>query len=157
MEELKSRGIAETSATLDLQDAVLAATAIMRDRFREIIGSEPIAVQIATNMYAIRTYDAGEYLTAGQFCIAPMHGCCGMVVFFYASVTKDFQRKGFEQLFLQVRETAAKLAGYTIAQATVLETNKPERQLLLCAGWNEMKIFRNKRTGNNVVVCLKEL
>ena len=157
MEEIKSRGVAAAPSTLSLENAVLAATAAIRDKFRETVGSEPIACKIGDNIFAIKTYGAGKYLTVGQFGIAPMSGCCGMVVFFHASTTDGFRGKGLGRLFLQVREIAAKLAGYTVAQATVLTTNKSERKLLQDAGWKENHEFTNKRTSNKVVVCLKEL
>jgi GNAT superfamily N-acetyltransferase len=157
-EDVKVRGQSDGPATLTIQQAVEAAVANFRDRFRETVGSEPIVVfDKDSDMFAINTYGGGAYQTVGRFGIAQLHGCCGVVVFFHASVTSKFQKHGLGQLFLEVRQRAAVLAGYSFAQATVIASNKTERHLLEKAGFRGVNEFTNKRTGNKVVVYTADL
>lgn len=137
--------------------AVLAAVSASRDTFREILGSEPVVEALPNDRYNIATYGAGDFKTVGQFGLKELPGCCGVAVFFEASVTQDFRGKGLGRLFLKLRERAARLAGYALAQATVLNSNKPEKALLESEGWKESWTFPNTRTGNKVVVYFKAL
>lgn len=142
--------------TFDLNRAVRAATASFRDEFRQILGSEPI-VENDKEYFRICTYGAGHYEIVGQFALAELHGCCGVVVFYHASTTPKFQKKGLGSLFLKIRQKAAILAGYSVGQATVLKTNKSEIKLLQSEGWKDIHVFANKRTHNEVLVFVKSL
>jgi len=58
---------------------------------------------------------------------------------------------------LRLREEAARKAGFTFAQATVLKTNKRELAILNRAGWEVTGEFENRRTRNVVLVLGKAL
>jgi hypothetical protein len=144
--------------TLTIAQAVRAATASFRDDLHKIVGSEPI-IEVESNgrTFILATYGAGKYLQMASFSIAEFPGNCGIAVFYHASVAHDFQHKGLGKLLLELRQEAARKAGYTIAMATVLKTNKAERTILLNAGWGEGSEFVNVRTKNTVVLYTKKL
>lgn len=154
--DVKVTPAAPTKA-LTLAHCVMAATANFRDRFRETVGSEPIVEALPNNMYEINTYGAGKFVNVGRFGLVEMPGCCGVVVFFHAAVAQEFQKRGLGSLFLEVRERAAILAGYTMAQATVIKYNKAERSIMERASWKEVFSFDNKRTGNALLAFVKQL
>lgn len=147
---------AQAPGPLTIERAVRAAMANFRDRFRETVGSEPI-VAVHDNMFEIDTYGGGAYITVGRFGLEQLQGCCGVVVLYHASVTPKFLKRGLGGLFLEVRERAAVLAGYSFAQATVVKTNKTELRLLESRGWSVISEFRNRRTGNTVLLLTKAL
>jgi len=147
--------------SLSLSQSVRATVASMADQFRPILGSEPI-VEINQHVqngyvFTIATYGAGVYKQVAQFSMRQLSGCCGVLVFFHASVANTFRNKGLGTLLLKVRENAAIQAGYTVAQATILETNEAEIRILERANWKTHFQFTNARTGNNVVVMMKTL
>lgn len=146
---------------LTLKEAVAASVASVADKFRQIIGSEPIVEQVEltpTNYkYTIATYGGGVYQQIASFSMGELFGCCGVVVFYHASISKQFQAMGLGTLLLAVREQAATKAGYTVAQATVLATNEAEFGLLTKSGWVSLTKFKNQRTANAVMVMFKEL
>lgn len=147
----------QSNLTLDIPHSIMAAVTSFRDEFRKTLGSEPTVEILPDNTYRICTYGGGEFQVLGQFSITQMPGCCGVVVFYHASVTTKFSGRGLGRLFLQLREKAAILAGYTVAHATVLESNIPESKLLHSEGWEVLTEFKNKRTRNKVLLFQKEL
>ncbi len=155
-EYLKTRNSGAPTA-IGLREAVPAAMSAFAPSFREILGSEPIIRQDEDGMFLIHTYGAGAFVQVGRFGIREFPGCCGLIVFYHASVTEKFQAKGLGRLFLKVREKAAVLAGYPVALCTVLEGNKAERHLLEGEGWDEDFVFTNTRTKHEVVTYKKAL
>lgn len=156
-EYLKTRNTGAAFSAIGLKEAVPAAMASFAPNFREILGSEPIVYQDEGGLFLIHTYGAGAYVQVGRFGIREFPGCCGLVVFYHASVTERFQAKGLGRLFLKVREKAAVLAGYPVALATVLKANKAERSLLESEKWKEDFTFTNTRTKHEVVSFRKSL
>lgn len=157
-----SQTTSDRSLTLD--QAVRAATASLRDQLREITGSEPFIETTpftspnGTHHYTLATYGAGKYVVMSRFSIDQLPGCCGIVVFYHASVAEDFRKKGLGSLLLKLREEAARKAGYTVALATVLATNEDEISILGKGGWVESApVFKNKRTSNKVLLLRKTL
>jgi len=143
--------------SLSIPQAVAASAASLRDQVREIVGSEPIIESNGNSQFTLATYGAGKYCQISSFSIAQFPGCCGIAVFYHASVAADFQSKGLGALLLRLREEAARKAGFTFAQATVLKTNKRELSILSKAGWEVTGEFENRRTRNVVLVLGKAL
>jgi len=144
-------------ASLSRKQAVAAAAASLRDDIRRVVGSEPIIETPQEDQYVLATYGAGRYVQISAFSIAELPGCCGVAVFYHCSVATDFQNKGLGKLLLILREEAARKAGYTYAQATVLKANKAELKILKDQGWKPLADFKNKRTGHEVLVLGKIL
>ncbi len=156
-----SRAVAVKS--LSIVQGVRSIIANLEQEFRSIIGGTPI-VEVNSHsshenchQFKIATYGAGIYKQVAQFSLAEMPGCCGIIVFYHASIATDFREKGLGSLLLQVRERAGILAGYSMAQATVLRDNEPELSILNKSGWMSFTVFPNDRTGNQVVILTKTL
>lgn len=143
--------------SLSRNQAVAAAAASFRDDIRKIVGSEPIIEVTKEDTFVLATYGAGKYAQISQFSVSELPGCCGVAVFYHCSVATDFQKRGLGGLLLELREEAARKAGYTYAQATVLADNKPEIAILSDHKWEELSKFKNKRTGHTVLVMGKTL
>jgi GNAT superfamily N-acetyltransferase len=121
---------------------------------REITGSEPIVETVhcsSFNHYVLATYGAGKYAVISRFSMNQLPGCCGVIVFYHASVALDFRGRGLGSLLLRLREEAARKAGFTLALATV-EGNEEERSILEKAGWKQLESFNDHRTGNQVIL-----
>lgn len=164
------RSVTVADKQLTLTQAVQAAVASLRDSFREVLGSEPIVEASSTDnrsgKFTIATYGAGKYVQVSSFSLAELPGCCGILVFYHASVATDFQKKGLGSLLLRVREETARKAGYSVAMATVLKYNEAELSILEKANWTKIgiptgvsrsQVFRNRRTNNEVVQLQKYL
>jgi len=160
MGDYKEMSRAVNVKSLSIIQSVRSIIASMEQEFRSIIGGTPI-VEATTKgkhfEFQIATYGAGNYRQVAQFSLAEMPGCCGILVFFHASIASDFRRKGLGSLLLDVRERAAVLAGYSTTQATALKKNEAELTILNKAGWLSFMVFTNERTGNEVVILTKSL
>lgn len=143
----------------DLKLSVLAATSAYRDEFKTIMGSEPIVLcgDVDAKTFRVMTYGSGKMFTVGKFSITELPGCCGIAVFYHAAISAEYTKRGLGRLFLKIRQKAAILAGYTVAQATVVKDNIAEAELLRKEGWHVVATFNNIRTGNAVLVLQKEL
>ena len=143
---------------LTLPQAVQASAASLRDQIRKIVGSEPIIEVGDEGRFTLATYGAGKYVQMASFSMAMLPGCCGVCVFYHASVATDFGSKGLGSLLLQLREEAARKAGYCVALATVLKNNEAERHILESHGnWQKVSEFKNLRTNNVVYVYTTRL
>ena len=149
------QSIARPTRQLTLDQAVRSSCASLRDQLKQILGSEPIIETLGNGVYQLATYGASRYVVVSAFSMKEFPGCCGIVVFYHASVAEDFRGKGLGKLLLTLREESARKAGYTQAYATVLESNKAELAILGAAKWESMDRFENQRT-RNIVVSLKK-
>jgi len=144
------------SCALTVSQAVRAAVAAHANEFMHITGTLPL-VTGHEGTYTISVYGAGVLKDVASFSLRQLPGCCGILVFYHASVAKDFRDKGLGSLLLQIRERAAILANYTVVMATVLDDNEAEKHILRTNNWNPSYGFKNLRTGNDVSVLYKTL
>jgi hypothetical protein len=94
---------------------------------------------------------------AGRFKLAEMIGCCAIVVSTETYVLDIYNRKGFGQYMLRLKEYIAGLTGYSMLMATVVSTNEPEIHILEKFGWACVSTVLNRRTDNTVLVYTKHL
>lgn len=110
----------------------------------------------------------GDYLLQGhspktgffpiaKFGILPMPGCKGICIFHHVEVELEWRGKKLGRELLKIRQEAAKIAGYTLAIATVKQVNKIEHNLLISEDWRIVSSFRNRRTNNDVLILEKQL
>lgn len=92
-----------------------------------------------------------------RFNLVPFPGCCAFMISTGVYVTSPFQRKGVNTLTNKLRQAIAKHYDYTTLICTDVITNEPERRTLAKEGWHDIYQVRNKRTGNQVAVSIKEL
>lgn len=93
----------------------------------------------------------------GQFKLAPMPGCCGVVVSTESYIVPTYRGSAFSESFHAIKEHVAKQLGYSLMLATIQTRNIPEIVGASKAKWKIVHCFRNKRTTNDIGVALKEI
>ena len=86
------------------------------------------------------------------FSLQEMPGCCGVLVSYWSEIIPDYRKKGIGTELLTIRMATARAMKYGLLFATVDQSNKVETKLLLDAGWNKLREFRNPRTNNIIEV-----
>jgi hypothetical protein len=98
-------------------------------------------------------YDVWQKDTCiAHFDLAPMPGCCGMVVSTAAMVYKKWRKKGLGTLLNKIRIDIAKFLGYGVMLCTDVLDNEPQQRILEKNGWFKVFEFDNPRTGNAIGV-----
>lgn len=107
--------------------------------------------------YLLEGRESGAFWTVGTFAIMPMPGCRGVVIFYHVCLESQFRHKGLGPVLLKAREDAVSALGFSLAMATVVETNADELSVLRKAGWTTADAFVNRWTQHRVFVMTKEL
>lgn len=107
--------------------------------------------------YLLEGCESGAYWPIGTFAIMPMPGCRGIAIFHHVCLEPQFRHKGLGPVLLKAREDAVRAAGFSLAMATVVETNADELSVLRKAGWTTADAFENRRTKHRVFVMTKGL
>jgi hypothetical protein len=98
---------------------------------------------------------AGDF---GWFTLAPLPGCCGVVVSIHSRLKEGWAGTPvIGDHFHKLKEHVARELGYSMMLATTQLRNIPEVVGASKAGWRIEKFFRNKRSGNDIGVMFKEL
>lgn len=96
-----------------------------------------------------------EGTEVGNFHLAPMPGCCGMVVSTGLYIKEGFRGTPESREFMEMKEWLPEWLGYSAVIATVQLENIAElkssakRQYKIIANWN------NNRTGNELGIIFK--
>lgn len=94
----------------------------------------------------------------GHFTLAPLPGCCGVVVSTESYLDPSWRGKTvISEHFHKIKEATARKLGYSMMLATVQLRNIPEVVGGSKAGWKLDHFFRNKRTENDLAFMFKEL
>jgi hypothetical protein len=93
----------------------------------------------------------------GHFLLAPMPGCCGVVISTDTWIRPERRGQGFSKAMQAAKAHIATLLGYTLMLATIQMENIPELKSALGNGWKVDRTFTNKRTGKLLAVITKEL
>lgn len=93
----------------------------------------------------------------GRTCLAPMPGCCGVVISYNTFLNKDSRHSGLSDPFRKLKENLAKHLGYTLMIATTQASNVPAAGNFIKSKYNVVKTFVNKRTNNLLWLGIKEL
>lgn len=94
----------------------------------------------------------------GQFTLAPLPGCCGVVV--STGSWLHTKQRGLQYIsvsFHEIKELVARHFGYSLMLSTVQLRNLPQIISGSKAGWKYIHHFRNKRTDHDLTLGLKEL
>ena len=147
--------------SMELKDAVDVAVLEAASSIEKITGFEPVVCEVTGTKDAYRVMlnnTKEKRLTpVGNFSLTALPGCCGVVVFYHAHIDPALRKKGIGGLLLSARIRAAELAGYSLAQATVISSNEVEIAMLESEGFKEVNQFVNSRTRNTVLVYQKTL
>lgn len=93
----------------------------------------------------------------GTFKLAPMPGCCGVVVSTETEIPVLYRGRGFAKVLQAAKEMLASKLGYSMMIATVQMENIPELVSAVHAEWKIEKTFTNKRTKRLLGLLIKEL
>ena len=93
----------------------------------------------------------------GHFVLAPMPGCCGVVVSTDSYINPKWRGGALSKPMHNIKEKAAKALGYTTMIATVQARNYPEVVGASNSGWRFLHTFRNKRTSNDIGIMVKDI
>lgn len=124
--------------------------------FYEDLVVEGKGLRKETSFDLYRVTDHGEFMIGG-FALAPMPGCCGIVVSCYTFLKEENRGQGLSDPFRKLKHKLAKDLGYTMMIATTQMKNIPAVGNMLKSKYNIFKVFRNKRTDNEIGIGIKEL
>lgn len=91
------------------------------------------------------------------YSLAPMPGCCGVVVSTGAWIKQSQQDCGFGDYFHKERIQFMKDLGYSCAICTTVSGNEKQEAILKKNQWINIHSFKNKRTGNTVLVWIRSI
>lgn len=86
----------------------------------------------------------------GQYCLTEMAGCPRVVISHGLRIDEPYRNRGNGSRAMEDRINNAKMMGYEVMLATVVDGNVPEEKILRRYGWKEVTVFDNQRTGNTV-------
>ena len=96
-------------------------------------------------------------IEVGNFNLAPLPGCCGVVVSCYSYLTPMSRHTAIGKIFHEIKEAVAKEMGYSLMISTTDMTNVPQVVSASRAKWRFIDFFTNKRTGNKLGVAIKHI
>lgn len=91
-------------------------------------------------------------LVISTFKLYRMPHCCGIIVSCNANVLERYRHKRVGTTLNNLRQDIARLLGYTVMVCTDVAQNEYQRRLLKTNGWKDLIDFKNKRTGNTVIL-----
>jgi hypothetical protein len=93
----------------------------------------------------------------GRFTLAPMIGCCGVVIstntYLFPQFRGLYHSKGMHDL----KQAVAEHLGYSLMLCTVQGSNVPQLAGAWKAGWRVVHTFTNSRTGHLIHMMTKNL
>lgn len=92
-----------------------------------------------------------------QFSLYQFPSCCAFCVSTGAYVEEQYRRRGINTIANRLRQWIAKEAGYSALICTDVANNVAERKTLAKNGFKDIYELDNKRTGNRVLISVKEL
>jgi hypothetical protein len=91
-------------------------------------------------------------LVISTFKLYRMPHCCGIVVSCNANVRETYRHKRVGTVLNNLRQDIARMLGYTVMLCTDIAQNEHQRRLLKTNGWKDVLDFKNRRTGNTVIL-----
>lgn len=92
-----------------------------------------------------------------SFKLYRMPHCCGILVSCDSYVYPAFQFRGLGTLLNNLRQDIGKYLGYSLILCTDKENNYSQRTVLKKNEWKDIFDFHNRKSGNKVVISVKEL
>lgn len=92
-----------------------------------------------------------------EFYLGEMPGCPAVCISFGSVVYTKFRNKGAGKLLNKLRESIARIDGFSTMFCTVDMDNDFQIRILDANGWASIGSFLNKETGHNVNLRMKTL
>lgn len=93
----------------------------------------------------------------GFYELNPFPGCNQLVVSNHAYITPEWRGKGYGKEQHEQRLKNAKDMGYDCIVCTVHSSNDKEKTILSANGWKTVHAFKNRETGHQVEIWVKNL
>ena len=93
----------------------------------------------------------------GQCVFAPFPGCCGAVISTETIIHPKYRKLGYAREFHMLKAKLAHRLGYSLLVATTQLSNLPEVIGASKQRWKFVKTFKNKRTGNELGLMVKDV
>lgn len=103
--------------------------------------------------YRVRWHD----VILAHFHLSQLVWCCGICVSTGAYVYEEYRNKGLGSLLNELRQHIATELGYGLLLCTDKLSNTAQRKVLAKNNWQDVYTFTNPRTGNELVISVKEL
>lgn len=91
----------------------------------------------------------------GRFTLAPMPGCCAIVVSTALWLVKEYRGTPLGKEFLKLKEKMPAVFEYPCVIATTQKDNIAEIKSAAKRGYTQIKDLYNTRTGNDLVILFK--
>lgn len=92
-----------------------------------------------------------------KFQLSFLPGCKGIIVSHALEVSEDYRQRGIANALMAVKILMASELGAAKLIATVVKDNSVQRKLMNRHGWELLEQFKNKRTGNTVLVFDRDI
>lgn len=109
---------------------------------------------IYTARFEIQT-PRGNFIARFSFSYLP--SCSGIIVSHGLMVHPDFRGMGIAQTLQTLKKEIARDLKASMMLATVNATNAPQKSILDKFGWQTIKSFFNRKTGNNIEIQVIDL
>lgn len=149
-------GLAMNKYKFDLPDTVHVWLEARSEEDMQDLIPEQKGLFNSVNFTLWRVTKDSEY-EIGRFTLAPMPGCCGIVVSAHTYLNPNDRHKGLSNSFRALKHKLAKDLGYTVMIATSQTKDIPAFGNMLKSKYNIVNVFRNKRTTNDVAIGIKVL
>ena len=105
--------------------------------------------------YLVKTLSPNEY-TIAQFRLTQFTGCCAFMFSTSTAVSAKWQNKGIGTILMGLKQYISKAANFSALVVTDKKSNLAEVGLLRKCGFRELYEKLNRRTGNTVIMWIKE-
>lgn len=92
----------------------------------------------------------------GTFTLAPMIGCCGIIISTALYLNKEYRSTPISKEFMQLKEWTPLYLGYSAVIATIREDNIAEIKSSTKRNYKTIARWRNDRTGANLALIFKQ-
>lgn len=100
---------------------------------------------------------SGSKIHIGTTSLAPMPGCCGVVVSYHTELKADFRGSGLSNPFRDLKHDLIKALGYSAVVATTQLDNVPAVVNMVKSKYKIVRTFLNRRSGKLLGFGIKTL
>jgi len=121
-----------------------------------LYGVKEPSVRVARQVPVVSNQQLNDMIWS-SYNLDQLPGCCGVVVSNGAYLNHNQRGYGLGEYFHKERIDLATYMGYSCMMATTILNNEAENHILRNNGWKTVHSFVNKRTGNTVLIWIKDI
>jgi RimJ/RimL family protein N-acetyltransferase len=111
----------------------------------------------ANNGGSFFIYDEDCAKLVTKFILSPMAGCNGVCIARKVIIAPDYRGNGYGSIFCNLRGVIAFELGYSAIICTVVKGNIKQEKIMAKNGYQNVGLFNNFRTGNDIYLFFKVL